>query len=584
MLNQANAFHRFHSAADVVFIAGGARKHQRIENDVFGSEAVLFREQPVGTLRNGQLALARERLSLDGIFINATDHNGSAKLVGNRHGTFEFFLAILEVNGIDDGFALAVGQRQFDGRGIGGIDHHRRFHFSDQLFVEQRDIFLLIALRALQAHVHDLRAATHLAPGNLAGLLPFLFRDEVLEESRADDVGSFADEQRPRGFFHLNRLDSRIDRPVGLCRPLPGPFAFRHLRNRANVLLGRGAAPADKVDPAVGHKFLELGGQRCRRLPVLIRFGVRQASIGIAGDEFASELAQGSNMISHEFWPGGAIHSERQRLGIPQRSPHGLDRLSGQHRAHRLDGHGNNQRHLYINLFRKPPNGEQRRLDVPRVLTGFDQQQIRASLNQALRLHVVGVAQFRKRDAACHGDRFRGRSHRACYKPRPSGRAELVRCLPGQFRGALVEEMRVRGQSVLGQHDGGAAETVGLDDVRTSLEIFPVNIQDHVGTSANKILVAAFERGAAKIGSAEIALLEHGAHRAVKHENSLREQLPQGLGRFVQVTHPAKSSAPCRVPSCLGMNRRENPGFADVTILREFANEQKPGSREVVVF
>src|SRR5207245_11668489 len=106
LLNLVNAFHRFNSAADVVFIDGGAGKHQRVENDVFRSEAVLFREQPVGTLRNGQLALARERLRLDRIFINATDHNGSAKLVDNRHDAFEFLLAILEVDGIDDGFAL----------------------------------------------------------------------------------------------------------------------------------------------------------------------------------------------------------------------------------------------------------------------------------------------------------------------------------------------------------------------------------------------------------------------------------------------------------------------------------------------
>ena len=117
--------------------------------------------------------------------------------------------------------------------------------------------------------------------------------------------------------------------------------------------------------------------------------------------------------------------------------------------------------------------------------------------------------------------------------------------------------MRVRGQSVLGEHNGGAAEAIGLDDVRTGFEIFPVNVQNHVRTRSDEILVAAFERGTAKIRSGEIALLQHGAHRAVKHEDSLREQLPQGLGRFVQVTHPPKTTLLAEFPGCFGLNRRE---------------------------
>src|ERR1700687_4526137 len=44
-LDEANAFHGFDRAADVVFIAGGAGKDERVEDDVFGSKAVFFSEQ-----------------------------------------------------------------------------------------------------------------------------------------------------------------------------------------------------------------------------------------------------------------------------------------------------------------------------------------------------------------------------------------------------------------------------------------------------------------------------------------------------------------------------------------------------------
>ena len=73
LLDDANAFDGFHRAANVVFIAGSARENQRIENDIFGVDAVLAGEQLVGALGNFELALASEGLRLHGIFVDAAD-------------------------------------------------------------------------------------------------------------------------------------------------------------------------------------------------------------------------------------------------------------------------------------------------------------------------------------------------------------------------------------------------------------------------------------------------------------------------------------------------------------------------------
>ncbi len=42
LLNQPDSFNRFYRTADVIFVARGARKYQRIENNIFRRNPVLF--------------------------------------------------------------------------------------------------------------------------------------------------------------------------------------------------------------------------------------------------------------------------------------------------------------------------------------------------------------------------------------------------------------------------------------------------------------------------------------------------------------------------------------------------------------
>ena len=64
LLDQADRFDGLDRAADVVLIAGRAGEDQRIDDDVFGRDAVLFGQQLDGALRDRQFALAREGLRL----------------------------------------------------------------------------------------------------------------------------------------------------------------------------------------------------------------------------------------------------------------------------------------------------------------------------------------------------------------------------------------------------------------------------------------------------------------------------------------------------------------------------------------
>ena len=192
------------------------------------------------------------------IFINAPGHHGRAESARNRYNAFKLFFAVFQVDRVDDRLALAIGQRKFDRRGVSGIDHHRCLHLANQLFVKRRYVFFLVALRALQAYVHDMRAAAHLPPRNLACLFPLFFRHQVLEQSRPDDVCPFAYQQRPRAFLGFDSFDSGVHCTVRFGGGLPGFFPLHHLGERADMLFRCSAASAHDIQPAMIHEFLKL--------------------------------------------------------------------------------------------------------------------------------------------------------------------------------------------------------------------------------------------------------------------------------------------------------------------------------------
>src|SRR5579884_3894765 len=75
-------------------------------------------------------------------------------------------------------------------------------------------------------------------------------------------------------------------------------------------------------------------------------------------------------------------------------------------------------------------------------------------------------------------------------------------------------------QAVLGEDNQRTLEAVGLDDVRTSGKVCPVNITNDVRTRSGKNLVTSLILGTAEIRRRKAALLDHCAHGAVEHENA----------------------------------------------------------------
>ena len=211
---------------------------------------------------------------------------------------------------------------------------------------------------------------------------------------------------------------------------------------------------------------------------------------------------------------------------MAERRPHRLDRLPGKHGAHRFDGDRYDDRDLAAQFFREFVDGKDGGLDVPCVLAGLDQQQVDSAFHQPFGLHVVSLTQLFECHPASNRNRFGRRPHRTGHKPRLPGSSEFIRCLSRKLRRAFVQEVRVRGESIFGEHNRRPAEAVGLDDVRSCFKVSPVNIENHVRPCSNQVLIAAFERHSAKILRSQIPLLQHRPHRPVKHEDPLCQQLP----------------------------------------------------------
>ena len=79
-------------------------------------------------------------------------------------------------------------------------------------------------------------------------------------------------------------------------------------------------------------------------------------------------------------------------------------------------------------------------------------------------------------------------------------------------------------QPVLGEHERGRAEGVGLEDVGAGSEETLVHALDDVGPRQHEVLVAALQVGAAEVVGAEVEVLDRRAHGAVEDEDPLAEE------------------------------------------------------------
>ena len=106
----------------VLLDAGGDRENVAIEDDVFGREADLLRQQLVGAFADRHLALDGVGLAL---LVERHDHDGRAVAPNLPRVFEELTFAFLHRDRVDDGLALHALEAGLDDAPLGAVDHDR---------------------------------------------------------------------------------------------------------------------------------------------------------------------------------------------------------------------------------------------------------------------------------------------------------------------------------------------------------------------------------------------------------------------------------------------------------------------------
>ena len=180
-------------------------------------------------------------------------------------------------------------------------------------------------------------------------------------------------------------------------------------------------------------------------------------------------------MRAQVFGAERAVESDGDRPGVSHRIPERFRQLSRQQPARLVgDGTGDHHGHVDATFFGDFRNRVERGLGVQRVKDSFDQQHVRAAVEQAVDLFAIGLAQIVEGDGAIAGVGNVGRDRRGTIgRSQCAGDearlavlgADAHRRGAGEFCAVAVQFVGEVRHVVVGLRDRGRGKCVGRDDV-----------------------------------------------------------------------------------------------------------------------
>ena len=556
LLDEADALDGLDAVAAALLDAGGEGERQGVEDEVGRLEAVALDGEVVDLLGGPELPVAVAGLAL---LVDAGAHHGRAVVAGERQELVEAGagrVAVLEVDGVEDGPAADPLQRGLDHVGLGGVDHQRRVHLRGEAAGDLLHVGGTVAAHVVDAHVEDVGAFLDLLGGHLEAGVPVAVDHVLAELLRAVGVGALADAEE-RGV--LVERDGRVDRRG---RRLVHRVARGHLDATGGLdepgdeLGGGAAAAAHDLHAEVGDEA-GLVGDEVLGGEVVVHGAVddaRQPGVGQAGDRDAAVLAEVAEVLAHLGRARGAVDADDVDVQRVDGREGRADLGAEQHAAGELHGDLRLDGHLPAGRGHGPTAADDGGLHGEEVEVGLEEEQVDAALEQRGGLDLVGVAQLDEADLPEAG-RLGARAHGAGHEALAVGCGEVVGDLPGDAgvgEGDLVGPV---GHAVLAERDGEGAEGVRLDHVGADLEVRRVQRGHRVGPGDGEVLVAALEGLTAEVVGGQVLGLQPGARGAVVHDDTLGNQVEEGRGHgragYWQVTTSPKCVAgtfPIRPP------------------------------------
>ena len=314
--------------------------------------------------------------------------------------------------------------------------------------------------------------------------------------------------------------------------------------NRGDMVRRGAAAAADDVDEAGLGKLADQPRHVFRRLVILAEL-VGQAGVRIGAHQRVGDAADIGDMGAKIFGAERAVESDGDRLRMPHRVPERFRQLPGKQAAGLVgDGAGDHHGHVDAAFFGDFGDGVERGLGVERVEDGFDQQHIRAAVEQAVDLLAIGLAQIVEGDGAIAGVGNVGRDRGgAVGRAQCAGDETRLAVLgadalgggAGEFCAVAVQFISEVRHVVVGLRDRSRGKRVGRDDVGAGAQVSSVDVLDRLRLRQDQQIViaadVAVEVGKAlppKRGLVILQALNHGAHGAVEHQDAFAGGGEQG--------------------------------------------------------
>jgi len=186
----------------MLFDTGRHGKNVRIKDDVFRWETNFFRQNLIRPFTNFKFTFFGIRLTG---FIKGHHHSGGTITPDQLCLFNELFFALFQGDGIDHPFTLNTFQAGFDHRPFGTVDHHR--HAGNIRFrrnqVQKSDHGLFTVQHGfIHIDINDLGTGFHLLAGHIKGFGIITIQDQLFKFGRSRHIGTFANIDKNRAFFH----------------------------------------------------------------------------------------------------------------------------------------------------------------------------------------------------------------------------------------------------------------------------------------------------------------------------------------------------------------------------------------------
>ena len=325
---------------------------------------------------------------------------------------------------------------------------------------------------------------------------------------------------------------------------LPWLKVFHKVGNSCDVIVPSAAATAKHVHKALLHKRTNLLLHLSTSL-IVPSHAVGQTSIGISKDVAVATVAQVLYVLNHVAGTKSAVQSKGHGLHMLHTVPKGLVGLTTQRTA-AVVNNGATDEHREADAFlgKVLLNGIQSSLCIQRVKDGLNKQHINTASEQRINLNSVSsnnlvkghVTERRVLNGWRNTQSPVRWTNSAANKSRLGrilGR-ELDTALLGKLRSSLVYQVHLLLglQLVVCLGNGGAAESICLNEVRANLKELAVNLTDDVRTRDHKNIIVPLQWVAMvlvpltlEVRLIKLVLLNRGSHGTINHQNALSEEL-----------------------------------------------------------